>query len=140
MTQRSVPVIVGPTCSGKTHLSLLLANRFDAEIISADSRQIYKYMNIGTAKPIPEELSKIKHHFIDLFPPDADYNAGLFGEQGRTVIAEIFSRGRLPIVVGGSGLYIRSLIDGLFDGPHTDPEYRDSLYKRVELEGVSPLL
>jgi tRNA dimethylallyltransferase len=137
---RRVLVLVGPTASGKTQVSLELARRMGAEIISADSRQIYRYMDIGTAKPTPEERLLIPHHFIDELTPDVEFNAGQYGKRGREVIEDIARRGHLPIVVGGSGLYIRALIDGIFEGPSADPELRKELYRRMKTEGPEKLL
>ena len=123
-TKPPVLVLVGPTCSGKTAVSLVLATRLNGEIISADSRQVYKYLDVGTAKPSPGEREKVRHYFVDELTPDREFNAGQFGEQGRDVIRKILKRNRLPIVVGGSGLYVRSLIDGLFEGPGADQAFR----------------
>ena len=110
------------------------------EIISADSRQVFRLLDIGTAKPTLEERRGIPHHFIDLLPPDADFCAGTFGVEGRKVIGDISSRGRLPIVVGGSGLYVQSLIDGFFEGPGADREYREFLEGRLARGGIELLL
>jgi len=114
LESKTVPVITGPTASGKTGLSLRLAEIIPLEIVSADSRQIYKFMNICTAKPSDDELKSVKHHFIDILAPDEDYNAGRFGDEAERIVEDIFSRGKLPVVVGGSGLYIQSLCEGLF--------------------------
>lgn len=133
-------VLVGPTASGKTSLSIQLARILNAEIISADSRQVYRYLDIGTAKPTKRELAEAPHHFIDILPPDAGYSAGLFGVRGRAVAEQIFSRGRVPLVVGGSGLYVKSLIDGLFSGPGADPDLRATLEERLRNEGAVGLL
>jgi tRNA dimethylallyltransferase len=138
----SIPLIVicGPTASGKTALGIKLAEMFDGEIISADSRQIYKYLDIGTAKPTHTELHKIKHHFINILTPDQTYSAGLFGDDAYDIVVDIHRRGKLPIVVGGSGLYIKSLCDGLFseDTP-TVPEIRKQLEIELEKEGIDTL-
>ena len=138
--RRTVLVLVGPTASGKTAVSLPLAELIGAEIISADSRQLYRYLDIGTAKPTPEERKKVPHHFIDIRNPDEDYSAGEFGVRGAEEIERILSRGRIPLVVGGSGLYVRSLIDGFFEGPPADREYRDQLERCVGERGVGDLL
>ncbi len=135
-----VLVLVGPTASGKTAVSLPLAERIGAEIISADSRQLYRYLDIGTAKPTPEERKRVPHHFIDIRNPDEDYSAGEFGASAGAEIERIFSRGRIPLIVGGSGLYVRSLIDGFFEGPPADREYRAGLEQRVQAGGVGGLL
>ena len=137
---RRVPVIVGPTASGKTGVALRLAEILGGEILSADSRQIYRYLDVGTAKPTPAQRELVRHHFIDELTPEAEFSAGKFGELGRKAVDQIFARGRLPIVVGGSGLYVRSLIDGLFDGPGADPEFRDALEERIKRGGLPDLL
>jgi tRNA dimethylallyltransferase len=132
--------IVGPTASGKTPLSLILANRLAAEIVSADSRQVYRLLNIGTAKPTKEEQSRIPHHFVDILEPSEDYNAGRYGVEARQKIVELFRSGKRPILVGGSGLYVRAVIDGFFEGPGKDPHIRAQLEERLEKEGPEPLL
>jgi tRNA dimethylallyltransferase len=137
---RQVLLIVGPTASGKTEVSIHLAKRLDGEIISADSRQIYKHLDIGTAKPTREQLSSVKHHFIDELLPDQEFNAAEFGERGRRVVDDIFSRNKTPIVVGGSGLYVQSLIDGLFEGPSADKEFRRILENRIASGELPALL
>jgi tRNA dimethylallyltransferase len=137
---RRVPVIVGPTASGKTAVALRLADAIGGEIISADSRQVYRYLDVGTAKPTLRERKSVRHHFIDVVDPDAGFTAGEFGEKGRAVVDEIFSRGLTPIVVGGSGLYIRSLVDGLFEGPGADMEIREFLEERIKRGELPALL
>lgn len=127
--ERKVIVIAGPTCSGKTYLSSLISELLDVEIISADSRQIYKTLDIGTAKPSGAVLRKIPHHFIDKLNPDEDYNISKFEKEGLQKIEEIFLRKKVPVAVGGSGLYIRALVDGIFDEIDTDEEYREYLQK-----------
>lgn len=126
-----------------------LAQRLPSEIISADSRQIYKYLDIGTAKPTREQLRAVPHHFVDELPPDRDFSAGEFGERAARVIEVIFARARIPIVVGGSGLYVQALIDGFFEGPGADKEFREALARRIaagelpelidELRAVDPV-
>ena len=144
ISEKVVIVILGPTASGKTDLSLELSAHLPSEIISADSRQIYKYMDIGTAKPNQTELSKAKHHFINILNPDQDYNAGQFGNDARKIIEELYLKSKIPIVVGGSGLYIKSLCEGLFrDGEEDDrekqSEIRLKLASRLENEGREKL-
>jgi tRNA dimethylallyltransferase len=119
--------IVGPTASGKTALSILLAEKEGGEIISADSRQIYRYLDIGTAKPTPEELNRISHQFINILNPDQYYNAAEYGQQARAKIEELLKQNKQPILVGGSGLYIRAVIDGFFEGPGKNSEIREQL-------------
>jgi tRNA dimethylallyltransferase len=133
-------VLVGPTASGKTATSLCVASRLGAEILSADSRQIYKYMDIGTAKPSREERKNIKHYFVDELTPDQDFNSGEYGTRGREIIDDIFRRRKVPLVVGGSGLYVQALVDGFFEGPSAHPELRRHLEGRMKTEGAESLL
>lgn len=105
--------IIGATASGKTALSLELAKHFPAEIISADSRQIYRYLDIGTAKPTFEQREQCIHHFVDILNPDEMYSAGLFSEQAKIIVNDIYKREKMPIIVGGSGLYVQALCEGL---------------------------
>ncbi|MDZ4711858.1 MAG: tRNA (adenosine(37)-N6)-dimethylallyltransferase MiaA [bacterium] len=132
---RKVLAIVGPTASGKTKVAVEVARRINGEIISADSRQVYKYMNIATAQPDEKDLKKVKHYFINELKPDEEFNAGHFGKKGRELISEIFSRGKQPIVTGGGGLYIRSLVDGFFEDEAGDDKVRNELYGKLEMHG-----
>ena len=120
-------VIAGPTASGKTSVGIELAQRIDGEIISADARQIYRFMDIGTAKPTAEEQAAARHHLIDFVNPDEDYSAGQFAEDASAVIGDILRRGKMPIVVGGAGLYIRALFDGFSPMPKIPIEIRARL-------------
>jgi tRNA dimethylallyltransferase len=141
MTSSSkILALVGPTASGKTMISLILAQLLKGEIVSADSRQVYRHMDIGTAKPSREDRARIEHHCIDIRDPSEDFSAGEFAMVAQTAIREIRRRGRLPIVVGGSGLYLRSAVDGLFAGPHKDPETRIQLEDRLARNGIDDLL
>lgn len=124
-----VIVIVGPTCSGKTLVSLNLAIKLHSEIISADSRQVYKFLDIGTAKPSIEQQQKVKHHFISSVFPDQNFNANQFSNEAEKIITNILMTERIPIIVGGSGLYIKALIDGIIDEVDTDENYRNELYE-----------
>ncbi len=133
--ERRIIVIVGPTCSGKTALGILLAEKLKTEIISADSRQIYKYLNIGTAKPSDKELKKVKHHFINLLEPNEDYNVSKFENEAAEICNKLLSNNKIPIVVGGSGLYIKALIDGIIDIVETDNDYRKQLINLKEKYG-----
>ncbi|MHB2156239.1 tRNA (adenosine(37)-N6)-dimethylallyltransferase MiaA [Calditrichota bacterium GD2] len=137
--KRVVHFIVGPTAIGKTFLSALLAEKIKVEIISADSRQIYRFMDIGTAKPEAEFRRQVTHHFIDIRDPDEYYSAGLFGKEARTTIANIFARGRVPLVVGGSGFYIKALVDGIFELDAKDEKIRQQLNERLERDGLRAL-
>ena len=120
-------VITGPTASGKTAVGIELAQRIDGEIISADARQIYRFMDIGTAKPTVGERAAARHHLIDFVNPDEDYSAGQFAEDASAVIGDILRRGKTPIVVGGAGLYIRALFDGFSPMPKIPIEIRARL-------------
>ncbi len=132
---RKVLAIIGPTASGKTTLGIETAKLLDGEIISADSRQIYKHINIAAAVPSEEERQGIIHHFMEELNLNEEFNAGDFGKKGREIIEDIFTRGKQPVIVGGSGLYIRSLIDGLFEEEVEDEEIRETLYDKLKHKG-----
>ena len=124
-----VVLLLGPTGSGKTALSLALAGRFGGEIVSCDSVAVYAGMELGTAKPTAEERARVPHHLIDLAEPDRPFTAGEYSRQARAALREIAGRGRLPIVTGGTGLYLRALTEGLFAGPGRQQELRARLEK-----------
>jgi tRNA dimethylallyltransferase len=126
-----VIVICGPTGIGKTSVGIELAEKFGGEIVSADSMQIYRYMDIGTAKPTVEEKRRIPHHMIDIVDPDEDYDAVQFSKQARAIIAELDSRDRLPFVVGGTGFYIKALLHGIFQSEPIDPKIKNRLRKEA---------
>ena len=130
-----VIVICGPTGIGKTSVGIELAEKFGGEIVSADSMQIYRYMDIGTAKPTVEEKKCIPHHMIDIVDPDEDYDAVQFSKQARAIIAELDSRDRLPFVVGGTGFYIKALLHGIFQSKPVDPQIRNRLKQEAEENG-----
>lgn len=132
-------VLLGPTGSGKTALSLALARRVGGEIVSCDSVAVYRELEIGSAKPSVAERREIPHHLIDIVPPDAHYTAGDYSRAARAAIAGITSRGKMPVVTGGSGLYLRALLEGLFAGPARSAELRRRLRSRA-LERGSPHL
>ena len=135
-----VLLIVGPTAVGKTGLSLNLVEKIDnVEIISADSRQVYKYMNIGTAKPTPEELASVPHHFIDIKYPDEYYSAGKFSREARQTIDRLLNVNKFPIVAGGSGLYLRALVDGFFERQVFDQQVKARLKREIEKRGLEVL-
>lgn len=136
---KPVLIIVGPTGVGKTQLSLLLARELDIEIVSADSRQVYRYLDIGTAKPTAEELAQIPHHFIDIKNPDEYYSAGEFGREARQCIENIFQRQKQPMVVGGSGFYIRALVDGLFAPRVSSLKVKNKIRERIQAEGIETI-
>ena len=129
----TVVVIVGPTASGKTSLSIELAKKLNGEIISSDSMQIYKDMDIGTAKVTKEEAQGIKHYLVDFVSPDERYTVSDFKKDSEAAIEEILAKGKTPIVVGGTGLYVNSLIYGIeYQDMNFDEEYRNELMKRAE--------
>ncbi len=130
---RDVIVLLGPTSVGKTALSIKIARALDTEIISADSMQIYRGMDIGTAKPSKEELSMVPHHMIDIVEPSERYSVGRFIEEVIPIIEGLHKRGKIPLVVGGTGLYIKALTRGLFSAPEADEDLRAEL-KRQEAE------
>lgn len=134
-----VVAIVGATASGKTALGLELARRLETEIISADSMQVYKGMEIGTAAPTVEERTEIRHHFVSFLSPFEQFSAGAFGTSARDIIAALNRRGRIALLVGGSGLYLRAAIDGLFPGPAKDETIRARLHAEAEQSGVQTL-
>lgn len=127
MAGARVPVLVGPTAVGKTAVAVALTSHWPLEIISADSRQVYRRLDIGTAKPSRKERARAPHHGLDLVDPGARYSAGHFARDGVRWLHEIRSRGKLPMVVGGTGLYVRALAEGLFNEPPLDPAKRRSL-------------
>ena len=132
--------IVGPTGVGKTALSLALAAKLDGEIVSADSRQVYRYMDIGTAKPTLKQRSAVPHHLVDVVDPDQEYSLALFLNQARDAIGDIHARSRLPILVGGAGQYVWALLEG-WHVPEVppDPVLRGRLEERARREGVGSL-
>jgi len=123
--------IVGPTASGKSDLGLYLAECFDGEIINYDSLQLFRYLDIGTAKPSKDEQSRVPHHLIDILDPDEAFSAGQYQSRAREVLDDIRKRNRLPILVGGTGLYLRAVMEGLFDGPQR------STYWRTRMEAIA---
>ena len=121
---------MGPTGSGKSDLALRIAARFDGEILNCDSVQVYRYFNIGTAKLPPEDRHGIPHHLIDALEPNVVFTAGDFAREGRPILRDVAARGRLPIVAGGTGFYLRALIAGLAPGPQRDEDLRTRLSAR----------
>lgn len=132
-------LIVGPTGVGKTDVALALADRLDAEIVSADSMQVYRYMDIGTAKPTPAQRRRCPHHLLDVVDPDEDYNVALFREAALNAVRDVWSRGRNVLVAGGTGLYVKALTRGLFAGPPRDAALRAELARTVAEHGVGYL-
>lgn len=134
-----VVVVVGPTASGKTALALAIARRFKGEVVNCDSVAMYREFEIGTAKPSKAERAEIPHHLLDCVDPRADVTAGEYARQARPVLNDIRGRGLLPIVSGGTGLYLRALLEGLFPGPQRSEELRSKLRSRGEKRGSEHL-
>ena len=140
MNKPKVIVICGPTASGKTALSIELAKKINGEIVSCDSMQIYKDMNIGTAKPTIEEMQGIKHYLLDFIEPDKRYSVAEFKKDAEKAIEEILAKEKIPIVVGGTGLYVDSLIYGIeYQDIQLDEEYRKELELIVNEKGLGIL-
>ncbi len=129
-------IITGPTAAGKTALSVKLAKKINGEIISADSMQVYRHMNVGTAKITPEEMEGIKHHLIDVLNPDEEFNVYLFKKMAEKAMEEIYERGSIPIIAGGTGFYIQALLyDVKFDDTVSDTAYREEMYRLAGEKG-----
>lgn len=132
--------IIGPTAVGKSSLAVRLASRFNGEIIGADSRQIYRFMDIGTAKPGREDLARVPHHLIDIINPDEDFSLALFQELACTAMEDIRARKKLPFLVGGTGLYVRAVLDGWqVPGVSPDAEFRYNKEKQAREDGIDEL-
>jgi tRNA dimethylallyltransferase len=127
-----IVIVAGPTASGKTEIGIKLAEVFRGEIVSADSVQIYRRMDVGSAKPSAADMARAVHHMVDIRDPDEDFSAGDYVREARKCIGEIIGRGRLPIIVGGTGLYIRCLIGGMLDSSKADTQLRLRLLKEEE--------
>ena len=134
-----VIVICGPTGIGKTAVGIKVAEQLGGEIISADSMQIYRYMDIGTAKPTAEEQARVLHHMVDIVDPDEDFDAVLFAQMAREKVMQLHQKAVLPVVVGGTGLYIKALLQGLFQAAPVDPQIRERLRQEAEENGNSAL-
>ena len=138
--RNKIIVICGPTGAGKTGLAINLVRQFNGEIVGADSMQIYRGMDIGTAKPTPAEQAAAPHHMIDIVDPDQDFDAAAYAKLAADVIHRIIGRGRTVFVVGGTGFYIKALIHGLFEKGPSDPAVRGRLKKEAESEGSAALV
>ncbi len=139
MEKPRIVTLVGPTATGKSGLALLLAQQFRGEIISADSVQVYRGLDIGTAKPSAEDRRMVRHHLVDILDPDEDYSAASFRREAAGIIDELHKR-EIPIfIVGGTGLYLKALTRGLFRGPAASPELRLTLQKKAAKEGSEAL-
>ena len=136
---KPVVVIVGPTAVGKSRVAVEVAKAFETEVLTADSRQVYRGMDVGTDKPTTEERQGVLHRLIDLIDPDESFNAGLYRRQATDEIERLYRDRRLPLVVGGTGLYVRTLLKGLCDAPEADPIMRAALKQEVEDYGYDRL-
>jgi tRNA dimethylallyltransferase len=134
-----LPILCGPTASGKTALALRLAEQFPSEIVSADSRQVYREMDIGTAKPSLAERSQVSHHLIDVINPDHEFNASDYAVMAHRAIAKIRLSNKTPLVVGGTGLYLQVLTSGLLDVPGADEQLRQELQSFEQQQGIGSL-
>jgi tRNA dimethylallyltransferase len=132
-------VVCGPTASGKTSVAIELAERIGAEIIGADSLQVYRRLDVGTAKPTAEERARVPHHLVDVLDPVEPFNAAEFKTLADAAIADIRARGRVPMVVGGTGLYVRILVRGIFPAPNPDVALRERLRKEIDAYGIGAL-
>jgi len=132
---KPVVVMVGPTAVGKSRVAVEVAKAFETEVLTADSRQVYRGMDVGTDKPAPEERQAVPHRLIDLVDPDESFNAGLYRRQALDEIERLYRDRRVPLVVGGTGLYVRTLLKGLCDAPPTDPIVRAALRQEAKDQG-----
>jgi tRNA dimethylallyltransferase len=132
-------IILGPTAVGKSEAAMELATAIDAEIVNADSQQIYRYLDIGTGKPSPADRARVAHHLIDIVNPDEEFNAALFRRLATQSIEQIQARKKNVIVCGGTGLYLKALTQGLFEGPGQDPQIRQALEEQIESEGLDAI-
>jgi tRNA dimethylallyltransferase len=139
LKNKTVIILLGPTGVGKTRVAILLAKALKTEIISADSMQVYRHMDIGTAKPSQSELKEVPHHLINILSPNESFSAGLFRKRAIRIINELHSKGKIPLIVGGTGLYIKSLTRGLFEGPTADWSLRERLMEEERVFGKGHL-
>jgi len=137
---KTIRVIIGPTASGKAALSERIAPLLNAEIISMDSMKIYRYMDIGTAKPYPDVRARIPHHQMDILDPSESYSVAQYVEDALRIADEITARGRVPVFSGGTALYFKGITEGIFEGPPPDEALRDELKAEAERDGVASLL
>jgi tRNA dimethylallyltransferase len=135
LRHKPVVVIMGPTAVGKSRVAVEVAKAFETEVLAADSRQVYRGMDIGTDKPSPEERQAVPHRLIDLVNPDEAYNAGLYRRQAIDEMERLYRDGCLPLVVGGTGFYVRTLLKGLCDAPQSDPDVREVLLREAKVQG-----
>lgn len=134
-----VIVVVGPTASGKSDLAVRLAERIDGEVVNADSMQLYRGMEIGTARPSLEMMCRVPHHLFGIVDPDVNFTAADYSSAADVVISDISRRGRVPVIVGGTGLYIRALLHGLAESPAADDDFREEMERFTETHGAQAL-
>jgi len=134
-----IVIVLGPTAVGKTELALAVAPKVNAEIVNADSQQVYRYLDIGTGKPSKPERERVRHHLIDVVNPDDDFNAARYRQLAAASIDEIHKRGAKVLVTGGTGLYLKALTGGLFSGPSQDTELRANLEREIAQIGLAAL-
>ena len=140
ISELKIPVICGPTAAGKTSVALRLAEESGYEIVSADSRQMVKEMNIGTAKPTADELKRAVHHFIDIIDPDNEiYNSYMYGNEVRILLEKLYSEGKKALICGGSGLYIQSAVHGFFEDLGIDDTEKLEYRREIEAENIADL-
>ena len=139
LRRKPLVVILGPTAVGKSRVAIEIAKRLDGDIVTADSRQVYRGMDVGTDKPMVGTRGAVTHHLIDLVDPDEPFNAGLFRREASRLIEELYQRRRLPLVVGGTGLYVRILLQGLCEAPPSDPSVRAQLCEEARQHGLDHL-
>ncbi len=140
MNKKYLFVVVGPTAVGKTAMGIELAQHFQTEIISADSRQVYRQMELGTAKPDQVEMAAARHHFVNVMNIDNEFNAGQFEDEALQLLDNLFLKNDTVLMVGGSGLYVKALCDGIDEMPKIDPMIREKLNKQKEAEGLGSLV
>ncbi|MBI3602812.1 MAG: tRNA (adenosine(37)-N6)-dimethylallyltransferase MiaA [Candidatus Omnitrophica bacterium] len=139
MTHPPLVFIVGPTAVGKSEVGILLAKQIGGEIISGDAMQVYREINIASAKPTRDDLTKVKHHCLNLVSVTEDFNVARFRREALKAIEDILSRGRRPVIVGGSGMYVSVLIDGIFEGSAGDEHLREQLEEEIKIQGTPAL-
>ncbi|MFH1995652.1 MAG: tRNA (adenosine(37)-N6)-dimethylallyltransferase MiaA [Candidatus Omnitrophota bacterium] len=137
--KESVIFLVGPTAAGKTACAVALAKKLPIEVISCDSMQVYKGMNVASQAPSAEERKAAKHYLVGAMSPSTEYSASVFAKRARRLIKDIAGRGKVPVVVGGSGLYVKALVDGLFPSPAKDPQFRAKMWKYAARHGSAKL-
>ncbi|MEJ5335834.1 tRNA (adenosine(37)-N6)-dimethylallyltransferase MiaA [Thermus oshimai] len=137
---QAIPALLGPTGSGKTLLALRLGEELPLEVVSADATTVYRGLDIGTDKPKPEERARVPHHLIDVLEPSEAMSVARFLEMAEGAIAEVLARGRVPLVVGGTGYYVRALSEGLHELPPPDPVLQEALWRELGERGLEPLL